>query len=212
MMAVTKKTLHLKEGKFLGVCAGLADYLGLETWKLRVVLVVAVLFGAWFLIPAYFVAWLLMGKDGADDFSRRLSENSTINHFKNVDYKKGLYRNSRDARILGVCAGIADYLEVDAFWVRLLTFIAILMSGFVGLVAYVAAYFILSDKPAPKYISRDPEQRKFEETLNESAASSRYSIKHCGRKFSSLQSRLIRLEAYVTSSKFRVSQAINNIE
>lgn len=213
-MADFKKTLHLNSdaAKFLGVCAGLADYLGVDAWKLRVVLVVAVLFGAWFLVPAYFVVWLLMGKDGGDDFSRRLSENKTVNHFKNVDYKKGLYRNSREGKFLGVCAGIADYLEVDALWVRLLALV-VFFSGFGFIIpAYFIAYFMLDEKPAPKYAHHNAQHRKDEETLNESATSSRYSIKHCARKFSALQSRLIRMEAYVTSSKFRVNQAINNIE
>ena len=43
-----------------GVCAGVADYLGLDVTLVRVLAVVGAIFGLGSLVVAYVVAWLLM--------------------------------------------------------------------------------------------------------------------------------------------------------
>ena len=43
-----------------GVCAGVADYLGLDVTLVRVLAVLGAIFGFGSLIVAYVVAWLLM--------------------------------------------------------------------------------------------------------------------------------------------------------
>lgn len=55
---------------------------------------------------------------------------------------KRLQRPPDTAMIGGVCAGIADYFEVDPTWIRLLAVLLIFASGF-GLVAYVVAWVVI---------------------------------------------------------------------
>lgn len=55
---------------------------------------------------------------------------------------KRLQRPPDKAMIGGVCAGIADYFEVDPTWLRLLAVLLIFASGF-GLVAYVVAWIVI---------------------------------------------------------------------
>ena len=43
-----------------GVCAGVADYLGLDVTLVRVLAVLGAIFGLGSLVVAYVVAWLLM--------------------------------------------------------------------------------------------------------------------------------------------------------
>ena len=51
-----------QNGKIAGVCAGLANYLGWETWLVRILLVSGVLFGMpWFLFM-YIAAWFILDK------------------------------------------------------------------------------------------------------------------------------------------------------
>ncbi|MCH8172606.1 MAG: PspC domain-containing protein, partial [Proteobacteria bacterium] len=39
-----------------------------------------------------------------------------------TDYSpRKLYRNTRDAKLMGVCAGLADYLDVRTCVIRILT-------------------------------------------------------------------------------------------
>ncbi len=62
--------------------------------------------------------------------------------------KRGeLFRDKKNGRIAGVCAGIADYFGIETWLVRILTVTAFLLAaGPFVLVAYVAAWFILDEK------------------------------------------------------------------
>ncbi|WP_210725585.1 envelope stress response membrane protein PspC [Candidatus Colwellia aromaticivorans] len=50
-------------GKIAGVCAGIADYFGWETWLIRILVVSGVLFGMPFLIFGYVAAWFILDKN-----------------------------------------------------------------------------------------------------------------------------------------------------
>lgn len=55
-------------GKLAGVCAGLADYFGWETWLVRILLVSGVLLGMGWFIVIYIAAWFILDKKpGSDD-------------------------------------------------------------------------------------------------------------------------------------------------
>jgi phage shock protein C len=51
-----------EQGKIAGVCAGIADYFGWETWLVRILVVSGVLFGMPFLILGYIAAWFILDK------------------------------------------------------------------------------------------------------------------------------------------------------
>lgn len=60
-MSETKKLYRRpKEGKLFGVAAGLAEYFELDVTLLRIILIVLVIAGAWFLVPAYLLLALLL--------------------------------------------------------------------------------------------------------------------------------------------------------
>lgn len=59
-----------------------------------------------------------------------------------------LYRDPKNGKIAGVCAGIADYFKLETWLVRILTVTAFfLMAGPFVFVSYIAAWFILDKKP-----------------------------------------------------------------
>ena len=58
---------------------------------------------------------------------------------------KKLYRSTTDVKLAGVCAGVAEYLELDPTVVRLGTVLISLFSG-VGILAYVLAALIIPQK------------------------------------------------------------------
>ncbi|TYK66429.1 envelope stress response membrane protein PspC [Colwellia echini] len=53
---------NAEQGKIAGVCAGIADYFGWETWLVRILVVSGVLFGMPFLIFGYLAAWFILDK------------------------------------------------------------------------------------------------------------------------------------------------------
>lgn len=62
---------------------------------------------------------------------------------------KKLYRSRSDAMIGGVCAGIAEYFDIDPTLVRLVWAILILVYG-TGFLAYLVAWIIIPPAPYQK--------------------------------------------------------------
>jgi phage shock protein C len=60
---------------------------------------------------------------------------------------KRLMRSSRDKKIAGVCAGIAEYFDLDPTLVRVLWLIAIFFGG-TGFLLYVILWIVLPVAPA----------------------------------------------------------------
>lgn len=48
------------KGKIAGVCAGIADYFGWETWLVRILLVSGVLLGMGWFVVIYIAAWFIL--------------------------------------------------------------------------------------------------------------------------------------------------------
>lgn len=232
-----RKTLHLdhEHKKFLGVCAGIANYLEVKAWTVRLVFLGCLVFGAWFLIPLYFFAWFYLDESSAG-VRTALTDNLLVKHFRTVDYRKKLYRNPEDGKFMGVCAGVADYLEVSAFAVRV-CFVVLFFLTFFPILFYFGAVLVLDKKPPASFASGprttrrraarpadESEDGDFGATnfsgetgayhlrdFQEDQFSKRREFQYCSRKFATLQTRLARLEAYVTSSKFKLHREFKDI-
>lgn len=51
-----------EQGKIAGVCAGIADYFGWETWLVRILVVSGVLLGMGWFIVIYIAGWFILDK------------------------------------------------------------------------------------------------------------------------------------------------------
>lgn len=74
-----------EKGKLAGVCAGIADYFGWETWLVRILVVSGVLFGMPFLIFGYFAAWFILDvnpKQFTKHSNSKRHQSSTSNEFR----------------------------------------------------------------------------------------------------------------------------------
>lgn len=60
--------------------------------------------------------------------------------------EKKLQRNEQEKIIAGVCAGLADYFEVDVTWVRVAFVIAVL-AGLSGILAYIILWIAIPARP-----------------------------------------------------------------
>ena len=58
--------------------------------------------------------------------------------------EKRLVRNVQDKKIAGVCAGLADYLDIDATLVRGLQILFTLLGGS-GILAYLILWLIMPE-------------------------------------------------------------------
>lgn len=75
------------QGKIAGVCAGIADYFGWETWLVRILIVSGVLFGMPFLILGYIAAWFILDKN-----PKPLSNRANVK-FNQADRARSQYGN-----------------------------------------------------------------------------------------------------------------------
>lgn len=60
--------------------------------------------------------------------------------------RKKLARSRRDKKIAGVCAGFAEYLDMDATLVRLIWLMLAFFGGW-GLIGYFVAWIIMPEEP-----------------------------------------------------------------
>ena len=60
---------------------------------------------------------------------------------------KRIYRDDRNGKIAGICAGLGEILKVDPTVVRLVTVFCCVLTGFAPLIAaYVVGWFIIPTK------------------------------------------------------------------
>src|SRR5271155_3494786 len=60
--------------------------------------------------------------------------------------KRKLMRSSTDKKIAGVCAGLADYFDMDATIIRVLWLLLLICAG-TGLLAYIILWIVLPVAP-----------------------------------------------------------------
>ena len=116
------------------------------------------------------------------------------------------YRNKQDAKLMGVCAGIADYTGIDALWVRLIT-VLLVLAGF-GLL--VPAYFIvgLLTSTRPSELYGDAEEERFWQRVRQSPSRTTRDVK---ASFREIDRRLGDIENYYVSSNPRLSREIDSL-
>jgi phage shock protein C len=118
-----------------------------------------------------------------------------------------LYRNPRRGMIFGVCAGIAEYFGFDVTVTRVVVAFGALFAFPMICGAYVVLAFLL---PCKRYTGTerdtiDPVQRQVRSSPHDTLASVRY-------RFRDLDSRLQRLEKYVTSSRYKLDREFRRLE
>ena len=59
---------------------------------------------------------------------------------------KKIYRSKTDAKLAGVCGGIAKYFDIDSTIIRLL-WVVITLAGGSGLIAYIICALVIPEEP-----------------------------------------------------------------
>ena len=60
---------------------------------------------------------------------------------------KKLYRSRKDKKIAGVCAGIAEYLNVDPTLIRIIAFVLLLPGWLPGFLPYIILWVVVPLEP-----------------------------------------------------------------
>ncbi len=117
-----------------------------------------------------------------------------------------LYRNTRNRRIAGVFSGIADYMNFSICATRFLGLFAILMTMPLGLLAYAAAALML--QPMPDNAYSDPVEENFVRSIRKSPEETFSKVSY---RFKNIDSRLQKMERYVTSKRFELDREFDEL-
>ncbi len=131
---------------------------------------------------------------GAFDGTRRRSPNR-------------LYRDPQNGRILGVCAGIADYFGFKPVHVRLAAVVFLLMFPVGALFAYFLTALLVARKPADMYATAGEET--FWRAVRTDPSQTAGELRH---RFREIERRLRTAERFVTSSQFKLNQEFRDLE
>ncbi len=131
-MTTRRLTRSRHKGTIAGVCAGMADYFGVDVVLVRLLWVLGSIALAFIGgVIAYVAAWLIM-PEATDEAAP-------------AAHDRRLRRSTTDTQIAGVCGGLAEYLQVDSTAVRLVWVLLSIFCGAVigGVIAYLLAWLII---------------------------------------------------------------------
>ncbi len=131
---------------------------------------------------------------------------------------KRLKRDSQNARIAGVCAGIARHFALETWVVRIITFGSLFFAGGLVIFAYLAAWLILErdDKvqnSAGNYTTHTSETVSFDIKENTWRAGEppKQALQTIAKAYQTLESRIQQLEKHVTSERYKIEREINKL-
>lgn len=138
---------------------------------------------------------------------------------------RGLYRDSRHKKICGVCAGVADYLDLERWQLRLAAALGLIFVPSAAITVYFIAYFLMDDKPYYRQVTdryedlEEDEDDVGEDTVTTAPRSGRQTagmssgqaMRLAKQKFADLEDRLRAMETHVTSSRFELQRELNEI-
>ncbi|KXF82195.1 envelope stress response membrane protein PspC [Enterovibrio coralii] len=126
---------------------------------------------------------------------------------------KTLYRDPVNGKIGGVCAGVADYLGIETWVVRIFTVAAALVGFFLLVVViYVAAMLILEKMP-PEEAQRYTQTRehKVKQKPWQQGKSASELLASIDQEIKDMEGDVAKMEAYVTSKEFDLNRQFKQL-
>jgi phage shock protein C len=115
------------------------------------------------------------------------------------------YRDKRNGKLFGICAGIADYTGFDASLIRVCFVAAMFMSGGGVLPFYFIAAMVTPTKPRALELN-DSEDRQFWQGVRASPTRAARDIRS---RFKDIDRRLADIESYVTTENRSLAREID---
>lgn len=120
--------------------------------------------------------------------------------------RTSLYRDSANAKLMGVCAGISEYTGVSKFWVRFGAVGLTILTNGAALLAYFIAGFVLKKKPP--YLYRDEQEEQYWQRVRQSPKRTAREIR---ARFRDIDRRLADVETYYVSNNPRLTAEIEEL-
>ncbi len=127
--------------------------------------------------------------------------------------KRELFRDPINGKLTGVCAGIANYFDMEIWLVRILAIsIFLLGGGFLVLVAYIALTLMLEKQPLEMDQQRKQDNaHKLKSRHWQQGKSASQLVQNLQKDFTRLEKSVRNMEAYVTSEAYKVNKAFKDL-
>lgn len=132
-----------------------------------------------------------------------------------------LYRNKKDKKIGGVCAGIADHFEIDHTIMRIAFVAALIFTNALALWAYIIAWVVLVpkknthnsvDDDRMNYEYDEDERQYRKKKMFRYRESTGERVVRAKKRMSDIVSRIDGMEKYVTSKRFELNKQFSDLE
>ncbi len=138
----------------------------------------------------------------------------------------GLYRNTRDGKIAGVCAGLADHWEVEHWVVRLVAIILLVFTGSLAFWAYIAGWILLAPRrhrsedvddyhqAADEDIEMEYDERRHDyrpKKMFRYSADTSVRLKRARERLDAALRRVEDMESYVTSRQYKLNEEFSKL-
>ena len=117
-----------------------------------------------------------------------------------------LYRDKHNGKLMGVCAGIADYTGINVFWLRLAAVASLFVTSGTTIPLYLIAGFLLNKKPP--YLYRDESEQKYWQGIRQNPKRTAREIRAA---FRDVDRRLAAVEHHYVSSNPRLTAEIERL-
>lgn len=126
---------------------------------------------------------------------------------------KELYRDTENGKISGVCAGIANYFDLEPWLVRIIVISVTLLGGwFIVFLAYIALSLMLEKQ---SYHSGQASAYDKSYTLKQrpwkQGEAPAELLDNLTEDLASMESSVRKMEAYVTSDAYKVNKAFQDL-
>ncbi len=162
-----------------------------------------------------------MSKPSQDSNYDEKNRYSSDEEYQYSRKSRRLYKNPDKAKLCGVCAGIAEYLDFETWLIRLIALSFLIFSGGTAVVAYFVACFILEPKPGSQTnkgcfgrVNRRYQNEKSEDAPYKASVKDVWkkgkapteTLQKAEDSFESMEEKLQAMETYVTSKKYQLEK------
>jgi phage shock protein C len=116
-----------------------------------------------------------------------------------------LYRNKERSILGGVCAGIADWTGFNLTALRVITVLLAIPFTAVMVIGYIVLWILVPKRPINLY--RDKRDEAFWQEVRRGPKDG---VSRLNQRFRELDKRLQRMEAWLTSSEYRIDRELRD--
>lgn len=127
--------------------------------------------------------------------------------------RQALYREPKNGKVAGVCAGLGRYFGMEVWWVRIIVVSAFLLGGgILVLFAYVGLWLMLEKRPDDMVAA---DEFDFDHTIKskpwQTGQLPSELLADLNKEYGQIETKVRQMEAYVTSDAYKMNKEFSKL-